>query len=126
MEEPSDESQFRELLRLKYPGRDISSLISLIERSQLRAQTNRKKAEEHYWLLRNSRTPWDGSILKVILDPDDKELGEVPIYQRYLAYMIIELGYKETSRRLHMSRTSLWRFIHSLGSRGRAPSLDKK
>ena len=106
--EKEDDDQYRELLRLRYPDRDIEELCDRIIERRNRIDLLKIEAEEIYATQLRHGSP---SNLATILFPMDKKLSSVPFYKRYAAYLVSEYGYKRTCSLLYLSRTSLWRLL---------------
>ena len=113
-----DDKQFLKLLRLL----QVSNPEQVLEQSKRSKQRKEKKvlkAEDIYWKNKLSRNPYTSS-LAAVLYPTNNKLGSVPMFKRYVAYLITEHGCTGTGKLLGISRTTLWRYFYGLDSSGRA------
>jgi len=108
LRDQSDEDQFKEYLKLKYPNKDTEELYKLIVSKRDKIDKEKTEAEKVYLMLKKPEYKSDFSLL---LFPDNKKLSSVPFYKRYAAYLVSEYGYKRACKLLYLSRTSLWRLL---------------
>lgn len=108
LRDKSDENQFKEYLKLKYPNKDTEELYNLIVSRRNKLEERKSEAEKIYVRLEKPEYKSDFSLL---LFPDNNKLSSVPFYKRYAAYLVSEYGYKRACELLYLSRTSLWRLL---------------
>ena len=107
-----DDRQYLELLKL-YHSEEKS--LEILQKTINKRKANRKKitlATVEYYKRKVDRQPAISS-LSAILFPDNKKLGNVPLFKRYVAYLVSSYGASKTSEILGVSRTTLWRYCSS-------------
>lgn len=111
-----DYSQLRQLLVLK--GLTMSEACFIAEkvrRKRLRTSKRWEDDPQKYIPYRDQETPRpEGRPLATILDPENEKLQSMPIYHRYVAYMV-SLGSRQASARLGVNRMTLWRWLKKNG-----------
>lgn len=107
-----DDQQYLELLKLHHPE---EKCIDILHKTLKRRAITREKtlaATIEYYKRKLNRDS-GSTCLAAIICPTNKKLGNVPLFKRYVAYLVSSYGASKTSEILGVSRTTLWRYYSS-------------